>query len=180
MARLRRWVPGLVAASLVLLLTGGVMGCGGGGDEQSSTQTTAVAPVSAKVAAPVATAAAGAEVTRAAVGVTLTATDEMPEDVKAALKDHRPIVVMFYVPTGADDGVVLSGLDNLKGQYTDVFIVTYDYSKPGAYGDLAQQLKVNYPPQAMFIDTKGVVRSMTSGYADEGTLNQHVVNIRQS
>ena len=178
MARLRRWVPGMAAASLVLLLVGGVVGCGGGGDEQSTATT--VVTTAAKASAPAPAAEAADDVSQVAVGLTLEPTDLTPDEITAALKEHRPIVVLFYVSTGADDSEVRTALDALKPQYADVLFVTYDYSDAKAYGDLAQQLKINYPPQTMFIDSKGMVRSMTSGYADEGTLNQHVVNIRQS
>jgi len=89
------------------------------------------------------------------------------------------MVVMFYIPASTDDDSVRSSLNNLKPKYPDVLFLLYDYSKVKAYGDMAQQLKVNYPPQVMFISDQGVVRSFTSGYADEGTLNQQLANITQ-
>ncbi len=82
------------------------------------------------------------------VGTTVESTDQTPADVQTALKDHRPMVVLFFVAASSDDDRVRQALDTLKPKYPDVLFLSYEYSKPKAYGDLAQQFKVNYPPQA--------------------------------
>lgn len=177
MVRLRSWVPYVLAAFLVLLLAGAALGCGGSGAESSTATTTEAAAAPVPVAA---TTVATGDATAAVIGTTVSSTDQTPADVRTALKDHRPIVVLFYVASSSDDDRVRLALERLKPKYPDVLFLSYEYRKPKAYGDLAQQFKVNYPPQAVFIDGKGVVRSVTSGYIDEGTLNQHIVNISQS
>jgi hypothetical protein len=176
----RKWIPGGLAAFLVLSLAGALIGCGGGGGSTTPTTVAGAAPAApaAAVSAAAATAAA-AEPTVGLVGTKVTPTPLTPKEVRTALKEHRPMVVLFYVKTSVDDDTVKSSLERLKPRYPDALFLLYDYSNAKVYGDMAQQLKVNYPPQTMFIDAQGVVGSFTSGYADYGTLQQKVVNVTQ-
>lgn len=147
-------------------------GCGGGDGTADETSTTlAPPPVTTVTTLP---GKAFAEL----VGTELVASEDTPEDVRTGLEQHMPMVVAFFVTGGTDDSVVLGELDELAVQYSDVDFYKYDYKTPAAYGDLAVQLQVDYPPQVAFIDSNGVIQGVTSGYADEGTLNQHVANIR--
>jgi len=160
----------LLAASVVAALL--LAGCGGG-DAASEDTSTTVPPAPTTTAATVPARPFGD-----LVGTTLTATEETPEEVKNGLELHIPMVVAFYVTGGTDDDVVLDNLDKLALRFSDVDFYTFDYKAPAAYGDLAGQLHVDYPPQVAFVDASGVIQGVTSGYADEGTLSQLVANIR--
>ncbi|MHB9148795.1 MAG: hypothetical protein ACYC33_01725 [Thermoleophilia bacterium] len=162
------------AALLAVAMVGAslLVGCGGGGATSDETSTTLPpAPTTTAVSLP---GKAFADL----VGTKLTATEETPEEARESLERHIPMVVAFYVTGGTDDTVVLDSLDTLALRFSDVDFYTFDYKVPAAYGDLARQLQVGYPPQVAFVDSNGVVQGVTSGYADEGTLNQLVTNIR--
>lgn len=170
--------PPRVAAALSLalaLLLPALVGCGSGGEEEAATE----AP---PAAVPVANQGAAVEgpAFNALVGQQLAPGEMTPAVVKDALAQKRPVVVLFYVTGGHDDGLVRETLQKLGPKYEDVVIATYDFKAPAEFGDLARLLRVDYPPQLVFIDTNGVIRSVLSGYVDEGTLNQHLVNIRQA
>lgn len=167
-------LAGVVIAALLVTMALSAVGCGGGGDETAATDTTAPA-----VVAPPTTVTAGPPKAFAdLVGTTLTASEETPAEVRTGLEQHQPMVIAFYVTGGTDDTVVLDSLDALALRFSDVDFHLFDYKQPAAYGDLSALLDVDYPPQVAFIDARGTVRAVTSGYADEGTLNQNVVNIR--
>jgi hypothetical protein len=182
MARLPRGTAVLTPALLLVAVVSVffVSACGGG-TEATETTEAAVPAAGAPAAQPVAS--TPAEPPRAAyealVGTELQPGEETPADVRQALEEGRPVVVAFYVPGGGDDGRVRETLDKLAPKYEDINVAAYDFSEPDEFGDLGRLLRIDYPPQLVFVDTNGVVRSVLSGYVDEGTLNQHLVNIRQ-
>lgn len=162
----------IVAGVVALGLTLAVAGCGGG----AGTTTTAVtAPPSAGPATTVAPGVARNPL----IGQPLTSTENTPAEVTDALSQHRPLVILFYVPGGADDGAVLDEIKALQSKYRDVTFILYDFKDPNSYGDLGILLRVDYPPQSVFVDTQGLVFDVRTGFVDAGTLNQQVVNIRQ-
>jgi hypothetical protein len=169
--------PSSGLAALVLILTLSLLAAGCGGGEEQATETTV--NTVAVAAQPVANTQPTQSVHEGLVGTVLEPTEQTPVEVSEALAQGRPVVVMFYVPGSHDDSLVRESLDKLMPQYEDIFLAVYDFKVPDAFGDLARLLEVDYPPQVVFVDTAGVIRSVLSGYADEGTLNQHLANIRQ-
>ncbi len=170
----RSWQWFVLTGALVLAVAAAVAGCGGGSDEATTTT----------VQAPPGTGGAVTTVSPAGsfvdfIGQPLVTTGETPAKVTDAISQHLPIVILFYVPGGADDSAVLDEIKALQTKYTDVTFALYDYKDPTSYGDLGILLKVDYPPQTVFIDTQGTIYDIRTGYIDEGTLNQQVVNIRQ-
>lgn len=162
------------AALLAVTMAGAALfvGCGGGGSTSDETSTTLPPdPVTTVVSVP-------SKALSDLVGTKLTATAETPKEAKDSLERHTPMVVAFYFTGGTDDTVVLDSLNALALRFSEVDFYTYDYKMSAAYGDLARQLHVGYPPQVAFVDSNGVIQGATSGYADEGTLNQLVTNIR--
>ena len=172
MARSRSWQWFVLAGALVLTVA--VAGCGGGGED--ATTTTVSVPGSSGGA--VTTVPPGGSFVDL-IGKPLTPTSLTPAEITDAISQHRPIVILFYVPGGTDDTAVLDELKALQTTYTDVTFALYEYSDPASYGDLGVLLKVVYLPQTVFIDTRGTISDILTGYIDEGTLNQQVVNIRQ-
>lgn len=175
MQRHRKIAP-VEVLTIALLVVAALLaaGCGGGDDDTAATDTTAPVVVAETTTSIPGPPKAFADV----VGTTITPSDETPEDVRTGLEQHQPMVIAFYVTGGTDDLVVLETLDALALRFSDVDFYLFDYKQPSEYGDLSALLDVDYPPQVAFIDSRGTLRSMTSGYADEGTLNQNVVNIR--
>jgi hypothetical protein len=170
----RRWQRFVLVGVLVLAGAVAVGGCGGGAaDVTTTTVSTPGSPGSAATTVP----PGGPFVDY--IGKPLATTSETPADITGALSEHRPMVILFYVPGGTDDSVVLDEIKTLQTKYTDVTFALYDYKDPTSYGDLGILLKVDYPPQTVFIDTRGTIYDIRTGYIDEGTLNQQVVNIRQ-
>lgn len=164
-----------IAPALVLLLIGALAlvggGCGGDADAEETTTTLAAAP------APADPAVGLAVPHQELVGSYLRFTEETPQEVVDAIEAEKPLVVLFYIPGSEDDGRMREAVENLKPDYPDVVFLTYEHTAPDSYGDLAAQLRIDYPPQMTFITRDGMVNKVISGYADEGTVNQGVANI---
>lgn len=109
----------------------------------------------------------------------LTTTDDTPTEYVEAVKQGRPVVLLFYVTGGADDTNVLESITRLQQAFGDYVFLLYDYKTPGVYGDLSTLLKVSYPPELVLVDGTGTIRGIWNGYVDEGTLNQSLVNLGQ-
>jgi len=168
----RSWQRFVLMGALVLMLAVAIAGCGGGGDEATTT-TVQVPPSGADT-----TVAPGGSFDDL-IGQPLVTTSETPAEITDAISQHLPIVILFYVPGGTDDSAVLDELKALQTEYPDVTFALYEYSDPASYGDLGVLIKVDYLPQTVFIDTRGIIYDIQTGYIDQGTLNQQVVNIRQ-
>jgi hypothetical protein len=170
MVRVLRWMS--LCATIVVLAGLSLSGCGGGGDD---TATTVAPPVTAApgggAAAPVAPSAAAVPV------AVLQATENTPADVKSALEQNKPLVLMFYSPGGSDDTKVLQSLTKLTPRFPTAFISQYDYKAPDTYGDLGQVLQVGNLPSVVLIDASANVTQVFTGFVDEGTLNQSMVNL---
>lgn len=113
------------------------------------------------------------------LGKPVPVTGDTPTAYTEAVRQGRPVVILFYVPGNVDDAKVLESLATLQSEFTDYAFLTYDFRNPRAYGDLSLLLKVNYPPELVFVDRAGIVRSVWNGWVDEGTLRQCLVNLGQ-
>ena len=174
--RLKRSVCGWRVAFLVggLLLALGLLaaGCGGG----SATTTTAGGVTTTK---PAKTTTTGASGQSPLIGVKIESTDQTPPDFAEALKQQKPLAVLFFTPGSVDDDKVRKSFDTLSGTTKDVTFFAYDYRTPSLYGDLATLLQIGYTPYGVYIDGANVVRNISTGYIDEGTLKQYLANIGQ-
>jgi hypothetical protein len=144
-------------------------GCGGGEDETSTSTIRRVTTTAAAIG--------GSETL---LNTQVQTTDATPTEYTQAVEQQRPIVLLFYVPGGADDVKVLDTVSSLQPSFENYVFLLYDYKQPDAYGDLSLLLKVNYPPQLVLVNGSGVVKQIWNGYVDEGTLNQGLVNLEQS
>lgn len=150
------WTSALFLCLCVVVLTSG---CLFGGDDDTTTTTTG--------------AAGGPNATSEAP---LGSSDDLPEAYTQAFQT-RPLVVFFYVPGNADDVAVLDTLNRLRTSFGRYVFLTYDYKNPDAYGTLAQLLDVKSVPFLALIDGAGVLQRTYTGFVDEGTLNQALVNL---
>ncbi|MBU2602143.1 MAG: hypothetical protein KKA32_08245 [Actinobacteria bacterium] len=172
---MRKAVPVVLVAMLLLVSLSLAVGCGGDETATEGTQP----PDAGVVVEPTTTTIAGApKAFKHLIGTTLAVTDESPEKVRASIERRTPMVIAFYVTGGTDDAVVLKHLDDLAVRFAEIDFYKFDYKLPGEYGDLSALLEIDYPPQVTFVDDRGVIQAVTSGYADEGTLNQNLTNIR--
>jgi hypothetical protein len=168
---------------LVLLVALLACSCFGGGGEEPATTI-------GGVTATTATGGGGGAPTEEIMGTQLLApdqepiveevirtTEDTPAEVVDALTQGKAIVLLFYVPGGADDVSVLKSLKRLETSFRDYKFLQYDYKAPDAYGDLSTILAVGYPPELILIDRTGVIQDVWNGYVDDGTLNQRLVNL---
>ena len=166
---------------LVLLVTAAAVGCGGGGG--TDTDSTIAPPVTNP-------GSSGGGDSEGLIDVqvvppkgeriadeTIATTDETPTEFVDALVAATPIVLLFYVAGGADDTAVMESLDRLEPSFNRYEFLRYDYSLPDKYGDLSTLLGVTYPPELILLDRSGIIRKVWTGYVDEGSLNQTLVNL---
>lgn len=163
-----RLAPKLLVVMLLVSALA-VMGCGGG-EEETATTVSTVAPADQENSAD------SAE-EQSIEGQEVVPGEDTPEEIKSALERNRPLVVMFYVVGGTDDGLVQDAVDNLEVKFPDIAFARYDYRNPEEYGDLASLLKVDYTPAVVLVDATGHVHEAFSGYVDEGSLNQGLTNL---
>ncbi len=163
-----------VVVLLVLVLLAVVAACGNEADKTTST-TRKVSGTTRTTA----TSEAGRAAERL-VGTALAVSEETPSEYVDAVGQGRPVVLVFYVAGNADDTKVLEALDRLRAEFVDYAFLAYDWKSPETYGDLSVLLQVDYPPQTVLVDRKGVIQRIWNGYVDEGTLRQCLVNLGQS
>ena len=154
-----KWTLVLLFALSVVLMTGGCLFGGG------STTTTLGTPTGI-----------GTTTTPAVVGDILQPIEGLPVGFSQALT-KQPIVVLFYVPGNADDTSVLDTINKLRASFGTYLFLTYDYKAPDSYGTLTNVFDISYAPYLALIDGKGALKQVFSGYVDEGTLNQSLVNL---
>ena len=172
--RMMRRVYGFMAAAMCFgLVSCMLVGCFWGEDEPASA-TTDTAAASSTTATSETDGTTSSEMTTTTVGPELI--DGLPRDYVESLGE-RPIVVLFYVRGGVDDEEVLTSVEESEEIYSNYTFLAFDYRLPDKYGDLAQELAVDYPPHTVLIDRHGAIRTVWSGYVDKGTLNQTLLNL---
>jgi hypothetical protein len=166
----------LVVCVMVLAVGLLILGCG-----SSSTTTTTTSGAVTPSTGPVSTTAPGSGGSAAAglVGTTIPVSTGSPPDFQEALRQGKPIAVLFYTPGGVDDDSVRTSFDALSNTNSNVTFFSYDYRNPSLYGNLGVLLNVGYTPQGIFINGSNVVKNVSSGYVDESVLQQYLANIVQ-
>lgn len=164
----------LCATVLVLALVAFlVVGCGGDDEEDSAP------PPKSSNNAGSSTDVAVSEPTGMSedlIGQAIVPTKNSPEDFTEAIEDNRTIVVTFYMPSPTDDNLVRSSIMTLQGRYRgQVEFFSYLYTDGQSYKDLVQLLQVNTTPTVVVINRDGVVQRAWTGYADEESLEQGIV-----
>jgi len=110
------------------------------------------------------------------VGTRIKTTDDTPSAFVEAY-GAQPIVVCFFVQGGRDDQLVWDSLQALQPAFPSYAFFYYSFSESELYGDLSRLLKVGYTPEITMFDDSGTIQYRWSGYVDEGSLNQSLVNI---
>lgn len=159
---------------LVVLLIVGLAafffsGCGGGGAEPTTTATTQGGVVTTLFSG-------GSGGVDQRIDTKIQPTAETPQAF-VDVYQTQPVVVFFYVPAGRDDELVRQSLAALQPNYGVYTFFFYDYSDSEAYGDLAVLLAVDYQPVILMMDREGTIQTVWSGFVDQGTLNQSLVNL---
>lgn len=159
----------LVTALTLALVTFLFAGCGG---EESATATKAAAKAkTAKTAA-----AAGKDTPESLLDQVIVPTEQSPGDFRKSLENRRPVVVTFYMSSPADDTKVRSAVNTLESRYKgQADFYTYLYTDGSKYGDLTILLRVNTTPTVVIINKQAKVQRAWSGYADEDSIEQGIV-----
>lgn len=165
----------LVMAFVVFLLSG----CGGGEDETTKPVTKAAASDSA--AASRASSEAKASLADEAqpemlIDEVIVPTENSPADFNESIESRQPIAVTFYQLGPSDDADVRTAMTNLESKYKgQMDFYTYLYSDGERYKDLANLLLVNTTPTVVIINDQSRVQRAWTGYADEKSLEQGIV-----
>lgn len=112
------------------------------------------------------------------IGQVITPTDQSPKDFSDSVKKRRPVVVLFYMtgPSAYDDSQVRSTISTLESRYRgQVDFYTYLYSDGARYMDLAMLLNVNTTPSLIIINKQATVQRAWTGYADNLSIEQGVL-----
>jgi hypothetical protein len=181
MERLFKSVATALGFALVVFL---FAGCGGG-DEQpavtSAAKTTATkASTTSTTAAKAATSSSKQTGSEAKpedlIGQIVVPTENTPEEFTKSIESQKPIAVTFYVLGPTDDSKVRTSMTNLESRYKgqmDFYI--YLQSDGERYKDLATLLSVNTTPTVVFINDQARIVKAWTGYVDEKSLEQGIV-----
>ncbi len=173
MIRLFKTSAAVLAIALVAVLF--AAGCGGG--DTTSTPATPATTAGASGAAGATNAAASSTQTpESLIGQVITPTDRSPKEFQTAISNRRPVVVTFYMTGPADDSQVRTAVTALESRYKgQVDFFDYQYTDGSRYGDLTRLLKVNTTPAVIVINKQGKVQEAWSGYVDQKSIEQGIV-----
>jgi hypothetical protein len=157
----------LVALLIVGLAAFFMSSCGGGSAETTST-------TQGNVVTTLPSGGSGGVDLR--VGTQIQPTADTPQAF-VDVYQTQPIVIFFYVTGQSDDEAVRQNLSSLQPSFGAYTFFSYDYSDPVAYGNLATLLAVDYPPLIVMMDREGIIQTIWSGFVDQGSLNQSLVNL---
>ncbi len=111
------------------------------------------------------------------VGQVLVTNDNLPDDINTSLEERRPIAITFYMLGPDDDGSVRTAMTRLESKYKgQMDFYTYLYSDGERYKGLASQLLVNTTPTVVMINAESRIQVGWTGYADESSLEQGIVD----
>jgi hypothetical protein len=110
-------------------------------------------------------------------GQVIVSNQNLPDDFNESLESRRPIAVTFYMLGPDDDARVRTAMTRMESKYKgQMDFYTYLYSDGERYKGLASLLLVNTTPTVIMINEESRVTVGWTGYADEQSLEQMVVN----
>jgi Tfp pilus assembly protein FimT len=174
MTRLLRPLTTALALALMVFL---FAGCGGGDEQATNTSTKKASTTStSKSSASSSKRAANQVKPEDLIGQVVVPTENTPEDFTQSINDRRPIAVTFYILGPTDDSKVRTSMSNLESRYdSDMDFYIYLQSDGERYKDLATLLNVNTTPTVVIINDQARVVAAWTGYADDKSLEQGIV-----
>lgn len=173
--RLKLTATALIMVLVVFLLAG----CGGGEDETTQPVTRAAASNGADGSKASSKAKASAEDVsqpEMLIDQVIVPTEDSPEDFNESIEKRQPIAVTFYQLGPSDDADVRTAMNSLESRYKgQMDFYTYLYSDGERYKDLATLLLVDTTPTVVIINEESRVQRAWTGYADEDSLEQGIV-----
>lgn len=172
MMRLLKSITTVLALALLVFL---LAGCGGGDDEAATTSATQTNTTQANTATAARQAAEEAK-PEDLIGQVIVPTENTPSDFTESINNRRPIAVTFYMLGPTDDNRVRSSMSSLENRYkSDMDFYIYLQSDGERYKNLATLLNVNTTPTVVIINSQARVVEAWTGFADEKTLEQGVI-----
>lgn len=113
--------------------------------------------------------------TESKVNIKFNPDDDTPSIFKNALALKKPIFVEFYAEGDPVTDATLLQVEELRSRYRDrVVFILINANRPSAFGNLVQQLPLEYIPQMLIFNGEGTIIRIFTGYMDKETLEQGI------
>jgi thiol-disulfide isomerase/thioredoxin len=100
---------------------------------------------------------------------------DTPAFFRNALALKKPILVGFYAEGDALTDSMMLQVDELQARYKGkVTFILINANRPRAYGNLIQQLPLEYVPQVLIFNAEETIIRSFTGYVDKETLEQGI------
>ncbi len=103
-------------------------------------------------------------------------TNNNPQRLARAVKDHRKALLFFHQERGLDDKATAESV-RATDRRTKALVLTDDVRNSKRYGELVEDLGVTQAPSIVIVDRDGKAR-LIEGYVDSGTLVQELSDAR--
>lgn len=109
------------------------------------------------------------------VNIKFKSSEDTPTFFKNALALKKPILVEFYAEGDALTDSMMLQVDELQAGYKGkVTFILINANRPRVYGNLIQQLPLEYVPQVLIFNAEGTIIRSFTGYVDKETLEQGI------
>lgn len=100
-----------------------------------------------------------------------------PQFISDPLKAKRGIVLLVYCKGATADQAMVTNFNALKAKYAgDSSFFSFEAHSVNELGDVLTQLKAYNPPMLAIIDGNGKVQQIYTGWIDEQTMAQRIVD----
>jgi hypothetical protein len=103
-------------------------------------------------------------------------TSPNPRRAARAVRNHKPVVILFRNPRGLDDRAMASVIRDVDRR-TNALVLTDEVDAVERYGKLVEDLGVSQTPSVVIIGRSGEAQ-LIEGYLDSDTLTQAVADAR--
>jgi hypothetical protein len=103
-------------------------------------------------------------------------TSPNPGRAARAVRNHKPVVILFRNPRGLDDRAMASVIRDVDRR-TNALVLTDEVDAVERYGKLVEDLGVSQTPSVVIISRSGEAQ-LIEGYVDSDTLTQAVADAR--